>query len=360
MVILPTFNDLITDAPSFSTRIPRQRDLTRLVVASTIPLSIESLSQPARIHALHMAKQTFKSFDESSPLIHAFHFNKKHTLSHSPTQFLATTHSLNTPFSKTQFSVFAGYALDTPTMPTCLQPRKDNGDYFPCRCSGELLPTADGHHKMVCRNSGWSGAHDHLEDEIVAAVRPAHLQCTASKSIVPKHADSKHQGDILVTLSPASSPFVLDISVPHPYSGLGEYKPNAVQEAYAGKVIKHRQAYESQGYSFLPAIGSTYGRQHPDLVRLQFIVANAQAEYIVKYLQPHKDFKTLAGYCFAGIKGHIGAAFARALAYRALSCTKDGRRRHYNAYGPRIQAANQHLNLPVAPISYAAVGNPSA
>ena len=92
----------------------------------------------------------------------------------------------------------------------------------------------------------------------------------------------------------------------------------------------------------------------PSVGRLQFIVANAQAEYIVKYLQPHKDFKTLAGYCFAGIKGRIGAAFARALAYRALSCTKDGRRRHHIAYGPRNQAANQHLNLPIAPHSHSA------
>ena len=79
------------------------------------------------------------------------------------------------------------------------------------------------------------------------------------------------------------------------------------------------------------------------------IIANTQAEYIIQHFQPHKDFKVLAGYCFAGIKGRIGAAFARALAYRALSCTKDGRRRHYHAYGPRDQASNQRLDLPAQP-----------
>jgi len=128
-----------------------------------------------------------------------------------------------------------------------------------------------------------------------------------------------------------------------------------LEKAYKIKLDKHKQAYESQGYHFLPIIGSTYGQQHEDFVRLQYIVANTQAEYIVKYLQPHKEFKILAGYCFAGIKGRIGAAFARALAYRALSCTKDGLRRHYAAYGPAIQAANQRLNLPIVPHSYAAM-----
>ena len=287
--------------------------------------------------------------------MNAHPFRKHHQLSHSPTQFLSTTHSLITPFPKHQFQVYAGYALGTPTMPSVLQPRKENGDYYPCRCSGAMLPNASGHHKMVCRNSGMKGAHDHIEDEFVSVTRPAHIQCTSSKSIVPKHADSNHQGDILITLSPANRPFVLDVSVVHPYTGSGVFEVDAPQHAYDEKIRKHKQAYESQGYYFLPTIGSTYGRQHKDFIRLQYIVANAQAEYIVKYLQPHKDFKMLAGYCFAGIKGRIGAAFARALAYRALSCTKDGLRRHYAAYGPAIQAANQRLNLPIAPFSYAGV-----
>jgi hypothetical protein len=301
------------------------------------------------MRALHLSKRTFKSFEKTSPLMEAHHFPKNHTLSHSPNQFLCTTLSLITPFPKHQFQVYVAYTLGTPVMPLVLQPRRENGVCFPCRCSGAMLPNDSGHHKMVCRNSGMTGAHDHIEEEFVSATRPAHIQCTNSKATVPKHADSNHQGDVLVTLPLAQRPFVLDVSVPHPYTGSGEYKLNALQDSYKSKVNSHGQAYESQGYHFLPAIGSTYGRQHDDLVRLQFIVANAQAEHIVKNLQPHKDFKVLAGYCFAGIKGRIGAAFARALAYRALSCTKDGRRRHYNAYGPRIQAANQRLDLPAQP-----------
>ena len=143
--------------------------------------------------------------------------------------------------------------------------------------------------------------------------------------------------------------------MPHPYSGSGVHKPSAIQDAYASKVNTHEQAYESQGYSFLPIIGSTYGQLHDDFVRLQYVIANAQAEYIIQHCLPHKDFKILAGYCFAGIKGRIGAALARALAYRALSCTKDGRRRHYIAYGHRDQAANQRLDLPAQPHVYAPV-----
>ena len=360
MVILPTFDDLIidplADSPEFIAIIPRQRHLTRLVVSTTESLRPESLTTTGERRVLHLAKRSFASLDKTgeSPLMNAHHFHKNHELSHSPLHFLTSTHSLITKFPKHQFQVYTAYALGTPTMPSVLQPRKENGDYFPCRCSGAMLPNDSGHHKMVCRNSGMKGAHDHIEDEFVSVTRPAHIQCTASKSIVPKHADSNHQGDILTTLSPANRPFVLDVSVVHPYTGSGVAdKGKPLETAYKDKVTKHKQAYESQGYYFLPIIGSTYGQQHDDFIRLQYIVANAQAEYVVKYLQPHKDFKILTGYCFAGIKGRIGAAFARALAYRALSCTKDGLRRHYAAYGPAIQAANQRLDLPVAPLSYA-------
>jgi hypothetical protein len=206
---------------------------------------------------------------------------------------------------------------------------------------------------MVCKHNGKKGAHDHIEDEFMAASRPAHIQCTNNKAIVPKHADSNKQGDVLITLSLAPRPFVLDLSVPHPYSDSGDYKDTAIRDKYTSKVRHHGQAYESQGYFFLPAVGSTYGRLHDDFVRLQFIIANAQAEYIVKELQPHKDFKVVAGHCFAGFKARIGAAFARALAYKALSCTKDGHGRHYKAYGPRMQAANQLLEIPAMPHVYA-------
>ena len=168
--------------------------------------------------------------------MNAHPFRKHHQLSHSPTQFLSTTHSLITPFPKHQFQVYAGYALGTPTMPSVLQPRKENGDYYPCRCSGAMLPNASGHHKMVCRNSGMKGAHDHIEDEFVSVTRPAHIQCTSSKSIVPKHADSNHQGDILITLSPANRPFVLDVSVVHPYTGSGVFEVDAPQHACDEKI----------------------------------------------------------------------------------------------------------------------------
>ena len=154
-------------------------------------------------------------------------------------------------------------------MPPVLQPRKEDGTLFPCRC-GRTDPDDSGHHKMVCKNGGTTGAHDHIEDEFVSATRPAHIQCTNSKATVPKHADSNHQGDVLITLSRAPRPFVLDVSVPHPYSGSGAYKPSALQDAYTSKRNTHGQAYESQGYSFLPVIGSTYGRQHDDFIRLQY------------------------------------------------------------------------------------------
>lgn len=51
--------------------------------------------------------------------------------------------------------------------------------------------------------------------------------------------------------------------------------------------------------------------------RLLVIAYQYTSDAVTEYLQPHKDFETVAGYCrltaqFAGIKGHIGASFARA------------------------------------------------
>lgn len=147
--------------------------------------------------------------------------------------------------------------------------------------------------------------------KIVSGTRPANIQCANTKTIVPTHAHSKDHGDVLITLSPANWPCVIDVCVPHPYPGSGEYKLNTVLEAQKS-MCSHGQACVFQGYYYLTAIGSTDERQHEDLVRLQFHVAN-QAEYVVKYLQPHKTFKSLVGDCFAGIKRCIGAAFTRPL-----------------------------------------------
>lgn len=60
---------------------------------------------------------------------------------------------------------------------------------------------------------------------------------------------------------------------------------NALQEACKSKVNSHGQAHEFHSYFFLPATASTYGShcQHENLIQLQFLVTNAEAEYMVKY-----------------------------------------------------------------------------
>ena len=67
-----------------------------------------------------------------------------------------------------------------------------------------------------------------------------------------------------------------------------------------------------------------------DFVRLLYILAMRQAENIIAFHQPEVDFKVILGQCFAGFKGQVGAACARAMAMRALS---------YNAHGRRVLAA---------------------
>lgn len=95
---------------------------------------------------------------------------------------------------------------------------------------------------------------------------------------------------------------------------------------YKFKVNGNGQAYDSQGYYFLPAIGSTRGRQDADLVRLHFPVASVQAEYIVKYLRIHEGFQILAGHCFAGMQGTTTIFCAVRMDVTNTDCA---------AYGPR-------------------------
>lgn len=116
-------------------------------------------------------------------------------------------------------------------MQYALQPGRETGEYLPCRYSGMMLPEDWGHHKMVCRNGGITGAHHHVEEVLVSVTRLAHIPGPNLKAIVPTRVDSKHQGDILITLSPANRPYVLDFSVHHPHTVLGECKMNALPEA---------------------------------------------------------------------------------------------------------------------------------
>ena len=144
------------------------------------------------------------------------------------------------------------------------------------------------------------------------------------------HVNSNEQGDALANLTDGNRTYVFDFTIVHPYNGKGEPKPNAIKAAYDGKMAKHAHAYLSQhGMPFVPCVVNTYGRAEANFVRLMLILAACQAEVIITHHRPDADFVQQRGVCFVHIKAQVGAACARALAMRALSCNKNGYRKFY-------------------------------
>ena len=256
-------------------------------------------------------------------------FHATHKLKHSPLQFLTCISSLSKPFLREHWSVYAAYTLGGP-MPKSLQPSLPGGEPRPCHCKEAVKPDPAGHHKMNCDNAGTKGAHDHLDDSMAAITKPSCTNWSNNKDIVPTHVNSNEQGDALANLTNGNKIHVFDFTIVHPYNGKGEPKPNVIRDAYNAKKAKHAHAYHiQQGMQFVPLVVDTYGRAQADFVRLMFVLAARQAEVIITHHRPDADFVQQRGVCFANIKAQVGAACARAMAMRALSCTKNGYRKFY-------------------------------
>ena len=277
----------------------------------------------------HLTRQSVSEFDAASPLNNAYDFHRQHNLKHSPLQFLTSISSMSQPFREDMWAVYVAYVLGGP-MPKCLQPPLPSGEPCPCHCKKAAKPDPAGHHKMNCDNAGTKGAHDHLDDSMAAIAKPSNTNWSNNKNLVPMHVNSNEQGDALANLTNGTKPHVFDFTIVHPYNGKGEPKPNAMRTAYNGKMAKHAHAYLSQqGMPFVACVVETYGRVEADFVRLMLILAARQAEVIITHHRPDADFVNQRGVCFANIKAQVGAACARALAMRALSCNKNGYRKFY-------------------------------
>lgn len=332
--VLPLFSSLVTadpaalnlEDPSQTNLIPDQRKLTRFVHKNTDSLRVADLSNKGNIRASHLSTQAIKAHDNNSQLNRAHKFDPKSDLKHSPLQFLTSTSSLRNRFNKEQWSVYAAYVLGMP-MPLCLHPRRINGDLCRCHCTAGPLPDIYGHHKMNCKNNGKKGAHDHIDDCMSAVAKPSGVNYTNDKTLVPSHDDSNKKGDALTTLTRDAWPQVLDFTMVHPYTGNGDWIPNALRDRHNSKMAKHNRAYERQGICFVPCVVTTYGAMGAEFVRLLYILARRQAEVIITHHRPDADFNHLLGVCFSSNKAQVGVAVARGMAMRALSCTKDGYRR---------------------------------
>ena len=140
----------------------------------------------------------------------------------------------------------------------------------------------------------------------------------------------------------------------HPHNAGGTWNLNTVSDAYKRKMTKHDHAYALQRIAFVPCVTTTYGYLDDDFVRVLYILAVRQAENIIAFHRPEADFKIIQGQCFAGFKGQVGAACARAMAMRALSYNSHGRRALAALAVSRPQRRDQRLHINEAPIAHVA------
>ena len=333
--VLPLFKSLVVRDPdqeldpsikAQTNIIPYQRKLCRFIHTHTPHLKVSALSLNASTRVSHLATRKIDAYDPLSQLNRAHSFKNKSSLKHSPLQFLTSISSLHEPFRKEQWSVFMAYILGLP-QPECLHPRKPNGDLYPCHCQAGPIPDPLGHHKMNCKNSGKKTAHDLLDDCVQKLARTAGVDYTNNKDMVPSHDDSNKKADAFLSLTRDAWPQVLDFTMVHPYTSNGNWNYEAINQRHKGKMDKHNHAYERQGMSFIPCVATTYGALGEDFVRVLYVLAKRQAEIIIKYHRPDSNFDQMTGVCFSAIKAKVGAATARGMAMRALSCDKLGLRR---------------------------------
>ena len=83
-----------------------------------------------------------------------------------------------------------------------------------------------------------------------------------------------------------------------------------------------------------------------EFVRLLYVLARrqAQAGYRHPHHRPDSDYRHILAMCFSANRAKVGAAVAKAMAMRALSCMKDGTRR-FRARSPAARYLEQDLHI---------------
>ena len=157
---------------------------------------------------------------------------------------------------------------------------------------------------------------------------------TIREANIPRHADSKKRGDILVQCKIGRfEDLVLDFSLTHPRSGVsklhpvGDWKPGALDKTLHNKDRKHGIAYEQGNHAFLSLVADTYGKLSEDSVCFIWMLANA-ASTNSRLSQPHSDsaspespddFAVRRGSFFSRMRVQLGAAIAKAAAARFVT-----------------------------------------
>jgi hypothetical protein len=203
-----------------------------------------------------------------------------------------------------------------------------------------------GDHLCTCTaHSGAKKAHDLAVDQIADLFRTTH---TVKTQLVTK-SRGRLCGDVELTAylpnAAGPVPMVLDLRIVHDRFGSNSdpslnghlHYPNdidkSLNEAAADKIRKYRADYNNNpptADSFLPAVASTSGRLHDELVRLLFLQAHRETDRffavsVVQLAQHDRghQFHFRRTAFSSQLKSRVGLALAKAAALR-ITLNLDG------------------------------------
>ena len=209
-----------------------------------------------------------------------------------------------------------------------------------CACRRGVVYDGHGDHINTCqKHSGnWQRAHNHILAALQTEFRAAGF--TARTTGIPRVTIGEGKqivGDLEVINANLGGPWarslIVDVSVVHDFVGNTvdvsrhgslryEHPDRGLDLRAAKKVDKYREGYMAVDHrrAFVPAIVSTSGRIHSELLRVLYILADTRT---TKFFRDIGDtdfsddaFKWRRGEFFWHIRANIGLACAQAAAMR--------------------------------------------
>jgi len=245
-----------------------------------------------------------------------------------------------------------------------------------CGCARWFLDKNGDHAKTCKHHTGATKAHDWACERLADSFRSTGTKVKTQGAVTA--VNGKKRGDIELTgyLSQGAQDLVLDFSMRHYRGGAaprnwhrnGELlhpgKPDKdLDEKAARKITKYREHYRDhrRHLDFMPAIASTSGRIHCELLRLLFLHAHRETTRFFEiwdegHAQPNTlRFTYRRAAFFNTLKSKTGLMVARAAALRT-NINIDGRplptqkrwRTSSKACAPHLlHACAPHFHIPV-------------
>jgi hypothetical protein len=245
-----------------------------------------------------------------------------------------------------------------------------------CGCGRWYLDQYGDHAKTCKHHTGATKAHDWACERLATCLRSTGTKVKTQGAVTAVDGNKRGDLELMGYLGDGAQDLVLDFSMRHYRGGAaprnwhrnGELlhpgRPDKdLDEKAASKIAKYRELYRDhrRQLDFLPAIASTSGRIHSELLRLLFLHAHRETTRFFEifddvHAQPHTSrFTYRRAAFFNTLKSKTGLMVARAAALRT-NINIDGRplptqkrRRTSSKHcAPHVlHASAPHFHLPV-------------